>query len=1378
MKLKANINGVDYDLTQGITFKEEYNETLDSGSIIIPQVKEIDLKPFTSVFIHSTDKEYRGYANRGDIVPIKANSGILNITTGSLKPGTYNLAISMERPAPDFWKLSDEGIDIWAYYYFNFNDTNENQCRFLPTLEFNITTGTSDSDSETYTYHLATIDNKYHGAYNDRLLLIRNNNLSDRFTVYFDKENNILSIPYEFYDLNTTKIKKVLNITLANAYYQLRENNKTVFIAVDKEIKDSIFDTENIKANIKVLYNGWWYDYEITNVIEATNKNQIRLYIKNKIKNDEQILYLTFDGEQYLYQFESKNQTGVFNLIDNIKVENVFVPLKENTPLPMFFKHMLIDNFTEEVININEDIKTYKIALMSETKALEKIQTPNISITQSLNVEKRRSCWFYLQQFVNLYSPKIKVVYDEQKQLWEYKNKYKLDDSVKEIFENVNCPEMSLSNPTLKDILTKIMVVKDCIPYVKNNVIYAMDLTQRKGEFNPNLNVITSITGTMSSEAYTTTTRREYSQAISQESSGTLIEYLGFRNSDTSLLTLENLRLETRFPIYKINKLLLCYYKKVNVLDENNKKVSEKVFLCKQDITKLILQSKVRNALSKDWQDFEFDPPTTIDEMAQYRICTLGYEIGSTYIAGWGESYTYPMVWMDKTKTYIENILDKLDDWYIFGTDYVNNFGLITENIDNFEVVGTWKDNLITPLTKDNVIFTEIGAKIKSLFFEIDYNPLYDGAIRHSKDNYVDDEITTNDNSSSALSVLEIDGLFEKEKINRLGNKIYRITCRYNNLEELEQNNHILGSVYKDDIIIYSKEIQIYDNGIFATYFGTKDYVLKNFYTSVFAKLRTYNFMTYDESVSRSENVKKHILLSPNNYYYESDTIDNTLLLTAFNQTPIPEHIDLFNYPNKINCGFFTIGEKSYLSDINSFVCGYSLCFNIKMYDNVSGGVYISEFAVDEKERGDARGTHQKWDIVVSDNEDAFIENIGAYVCHIENDDLFKEKAIFYNDQTKLEVDNVYKNVLFKMPYFDLNQTIETNVIGGLYNICKDNKEVLNYTFQYETYSINNDILYSQWLMKLSDLLATYNKWEEDFEIVDTIGVNDKVELESFIKEEYKHSYGISHRTTNFYLKARFTDDMVNSMTPETYFNQSIIRWKNQIAFVKVKEIKVKLTKFTRKIDNNNIIIEAKVWDLNSTYITQLQFQKQEENVWQCTFTSSFETLSENSLPTMWSCVDSTKQLYIYKLSQTYNKKHYYKNMFVFTSNEYLRKTLVYDELNPNKLPSNITDTGLKVSQVFTTQYDDNNIPHISVDTSLLPSEAKSVQYWYLDKDGLLKFVFGVNLTENMSKIYISTLENRNLKVYDYLHNHIGNVSNLVEDNEKNEKLQHYTLKK
>ena len=131
-------------------------------------------------------------------------------------------------------------------------------------------------------------------------------------------------------------------------------------------------------------------------------------------------------------------------------------------------------------------------------------------------------------------------------------------------------------------------------------------------------------------------------------------------------MTFDNLRIETRFPIYKINTIYACYYKKIKIKNKaTNDLVSEKIFLCKQDISPLVKLNVERNVLSQDWTDFE-DNVTSIEKLSKYKFATVGYDIGSKYIEGWGTKYTY-FDWgtiFSHKKTYLENIIDFMDSNY------------------------------------------------------------------------------------------------------------------------------------------------------------------------------------------------------------------------------------------------------------------------------------------------------------------------------------------------------------------------------------------------------------------------------------------------------------------------------------------------------------------------------------------------------------------------------------------------------------------------------------------------------------------------------------------------------------------------------------------
>lgn len=847
-----------------------------------------------------------------------------------------------------------------------------------------------------------------------------------------------------------------------------------------------------------------------------------------------------------------------------------------------FYKHMLVQNFTEEIINLKDKIYKYKISLMSEIKALEKVQLPNISVTQPLIGRYKVSVYEYLLRFVEMYSPKYKKVSDKTNQKWKYVQKYTVDPALREIFGDVYPPDFTLNLPTLRDLLSKLMIVKDMIPYVENNVIKAMDITARKKDFVLDERHMNYITGTMNSEDYCTGLRRTYSDALSQDSTCRSVENIGFRNSDSALMSLNNMRLETRFPIYKINKVYMCYYKRSNIVHytPNGDKDKDYLILCKQDITPLVKLNTERNALSQDWDSLEDFNPITIEGLAQYKIATLGYDIGSKYITGWGESYTYPKGWwLTEKNTYIENIIrivDNINETGIYQYDEylkkINNTEGKLAYKDNGEIFG----NIITPFSEDDFILDTLKFKsavdMKGLFFIIDYQGFYNGAIITAKDNIENDDIISNDNSSSSLALLELDGLSQKEKANRFGNKTIQISARYESFDQLQE----LGDVYNNeddtDVIIYHREYSIYDNQINCIYFGVKDYVLKNYYTSVFARHRTWNLIPYSESVRRSENRKAYLSLSKNKCYYElnnTNFINNDIIpkILSF-YVPSPSVISLDNFPqnNKINYGYISYTSNNnttyYLSDVNAFSCGNNISFNISLFDNISTGSYISKTSPfknktydgdlwQNKDRNwldtkkDYSGSNISLYKIVDSDITGFTKQLGFYVAHknnsstLSNNDIFEESINKTHSQNIKPIMDIYEKELLILPKADVKTENLSCIIGENKNIYKDNKEFIDMTYQIELISNDKDILFSQYTLALSDLLENYNKVEKeytytyDYKDFYDYGIDCEIwAATSQYTSSYKHRYPIVY----FW----FTKRQFDKIRSAFYHNQTI----------------------------------------------------------------------------------------------------------------------------------------------------------------------------------------------------------------------------------------------
>lgn len=866
-------------------------------------------------------------------------------------------------------------------------------------------------------------------------------------------------------------------------------------------------------------------------------------------------------------------------------------PFDSDNPRPKFYKHLLVDQFTEEVLRLGDKEEDgrykYKIELMSETKKLETIQLPNISVTQPIKGEKR-SVYKYAEIFVNLYSPTYKkAVYKANgdssavviSNEWADAVRYTLAPELKNIFDNVYSPDFVLNTPTLRALLSKLFLVKDMIPYVQDDVIYAMDISKRGNKFDANPKYVNIITGSRTSDNHCDNLRRNYTDALSRDRSCRSVEYVGFRNSDNALMTIANMRLELGMPIYKINKIYLCYYKNIkvnyyNATDSNGNSLASKgiedgVMLCKQDISKLVKLNTERNLLSQDWEDLqEGNPPQSVDDMAKYKFCTVGYDIGSKYITGWGDIYTYPTFWNDNKYTAVQNIVSKMDYFYPFGIydePYVaKQFG---EGVSVYSTIDDsfWTSVVTKKYSQSNgsvdmffntveSVFTNPSLKLKGLFFIVDYEGFYNGTIVHSKKNERDD-IVINDNASESLTLIEQDAIYQTEKVNRFGNKALQINARYdsffdsNGNELLQPLASVYESSYEDDVVIYHREYSIFNNCVQCTYYGTKNYVLKNWFTSVYARYRTWNLMSYNESVKRSENEKNYIFWSEKESYYENkaQTLFNNYkevhyALKEVLSCLVPWTIDNisgiyeFTIDSKINCATIRgdIAGTAYLADLNAFVANNSLCFNIKTFDNFSQGVYISqaEPMIDKADPYGNRIFEEDWikqpwsyftDPATSDysgsKQDYYslVNNIGEtqnFSFEVGKQtpssapiDFFKSS----NDKTVLSgaVTSAY-NQLLAIPNQWGSKDVKLRVRKDFY---KDNKSYMDMTMQVENFSLSKNVIVAPWAMKLSDLLADYPKFDQTF-VDNTRPINGGYQVivsgfETVAEEAYQD--GVSH---------------------------------------------------------------------------------------------------------------------------------------------------------------------------------------------------------------------------------------------------------------------------
>ena len=237
--------------------------------------------------------------------------------------------------------------------------------------------------------------------------------------------------------------------------------------------------------------------------------------------------------------------------ISNLCVLDECILFDDNLNLPM----CVADWNKTEINPKNKEFK-YEIQLVSQTKKLEGIILPNLSITK---ISQPRDIIYYIVQYLNEYGEKIR-------QNNALTNKWVLDENNPDLDWSVfdtACPEMQWNRPTLREVITDLMMVVDCIPTLKNNKIGFIDLSKRGNAISEDDTHINYIQSNQSVSDYVSEIEMELQNVLQSKEDNVnnymnLTEYIGFRSMEDYAISTNNVLLETKNPIYKISHLWVC----------------------------------------------------------------------------------------------------------------------------------------------------------------------------------------------------------------------------------------------------------------------------------------------------------------------------------------------------------------------------------------------------------------------------------------------------------------------------------------------------------------------------------------------------------------------------------------------------------------------------------------------------------------------------------------------------------------------------------------------------------------------------------------------------------------------------------------------------
>ena len=731
-------------------------------------------------------------------------------------------------------------------------------------------------------------------------------------------------------------------------------------------------------------------------------------------------------------------------------------------------RRLCVDRFICTETNLDEPIYNYEITLFSETKGLEGILLPSLSITKLFG--NIRKIWFYLDEYITRYNIFLNSDNKGPTSL-KYSfghNIFDENDTVFSRFGAIDCPEMQWNEPTLREVINDLMMVDDCIPVVQNNVINFMDISQTGTEItNTQKKSINRITKTQSSEDYVSELKMNLKNcANNEEPSGDydssfdenlppevtrITELIGFRNNSEYIIKTDNIRVETSHPIWRLlyMALVLNIHGYVRFLDAEGNRIPDpdnpgryipdelETFECD-----FILKDSSENFVLEygEWQTKPvlYDPFNVSTELNnQYQNTCLYYTRNSNLIQNFNNLLKIQNLWTDRQYSVYELMLGNRNEDASTKQKWINAFLKQAEEkypgYPQYQFVGVsaqWSDAL------------ENSGSFKNARFRVVYQSLDEFTFFASKTPFSANTRQVIDNQINSYIDANRIGILEYLKAKRLGNKLYLVNGRYlGNESEMPDLSQMVNGK-----IIFSKQITCYNDYTDVNYQAIENYVLQDYFTSIKSKLRSWRILSGNEAFIRADNIK---------FYF------NENLSTIYNQyvrIPVYETLDDYISHFKYCAIRFTLGDNSslpnhsnylykgvdygintYLIEFSKRKCGNSVLFTIKMQDNAILGRYISN-------RDGTGGMEQKNCKYVDDNG----ENIGGAIWFFETLNPIVPLTESLGD-SKYAVSSALK------PGIAWSQ-ITTVVAYIPFEFKKDNKEITQITIQFEYNEEANDV--------------------------------------------------------------------------------------------------------------------------------------------------------------------------------------------------------------------------------------------------------------------------------------------------------------------------------
>lgn len=725
--------------------------------------------------------------------------------------------------------------------------------------------------------------------------------------------------------------------------------------------------------------------------------------------------------------------------------------------------YMCVDTRNTTQTGLDPIIYQVELTLFSQTKLLEGVILPNLSITQ-LKANKR-SVWYYLQQYLNEYCPLIRVGVEND---WEYTKKWSFDANCATKF-NVECPEMQWNTPTLREVFNDLMMVADCIPVLKNGVIGFIDLTKRNDEIT-NYNYIQE---TQSSADYVSELQMDMQNVMQTSVDGvtnTIIKNEQFFlecPENEYVVNSDNILIKTKNPILQIKHLWFGFFA---MYDTGAQSVPYRPIYLEQDLC------HIKGTNDTDYANLVYEKKEHTTKNVLYRLTDITTQQRNMFTE-W-QKYQNLTLYYTRGGNTIENLTNVNKGWLWFTSELVGELMIkIAHNCSG--------DYDATPLELSGG-----NTNYFRPFIRIEYETTADSVFRAGKSILPTNDRVVIDNQTNSYVDAYNQGNLEYQKANRLGNNQVLINARF---ESDYTDLYVLGDIYSDNVI-YQLQYQVYKNHIEVNAIATKDYILRNYFTGVKSKIRSW-VNAQDEAFIRHDLKKYYCEMSFSEVDAEFEWQEQQLEALFWS----PFNVSNVNYVKygaiKTTSGDtqYPAGNYSYAVEEIARIIGNSIVFTVQFPENQSIGkhpdIELSNVSVDTGHvphiHLDDESTYGGIPLQIYKYVDDALEFDNIQIKYFSSDLKLNENFDTWDLSTAGQTTNDLKQNIYshyQLPKFADNQ-LTGEVLEHTLSLHKDNREIPAISTQFEFCTDTKDIIFTKRFLELQQVVRNVANNYSSFKI-------------------------------------------------------------------------------------------------------------------------------------------------------------------------------------------------------------------------------------------------------------------------------------------------------